>query len=288
MAKIVVGISVFFIYTLMVMGNIVTTTGSGLACPDWPLCYGTLTPPMRLDIWIEWSHRLLGATTGFLILSSTILVWFKGRGVGRWLTGSSLGLLLLGATFGGVIVLVEAPLLEGPLHILIVSFHIILATIIFALMIITFRKLPGSDVSGDDKWIYILLFAVVSVQVILGIFVRYGEAGLACPDFPLCQGEVVPPLVDFETTIHFVHRVMALTIFLITSAYLFIAIKSGEDIKNAAITFGLVIAQATLGISVVLSGMFLPYIVAHGGIGFLLLGWLTYRSAPMLIKAQPA
>lgn len=288
MARIMVGISVFFIYTLMVMGNIVTTTGSGLACPDWPLCYGTLTPPMHLDIWIEWSHRLLGGATGLLILTSTILVWLKGRGVGRWLTGSSLGLLCLGAIFGGVIVLVEAPLLEGPLHILIVSFHIILATIIFALMIITYRKLPGSNASNDDKWIYIFLFVVVSVQVILGILVRYGEAGLACPDFPMCQGEWAPPLVDFETTIHFIHRVVALTIFLITSAYLFIAIKSGEDIKNASITFGLVIAQATFGISVVLSGMFLPYIVAHGGIGFLLLGWLTYRSAPMLIKAQPA
>ena len=47
---VLLGATVFFTYLLMVMGSFVTSTGSGLACPDWPLCYGTVTPPLRLHI----------------------------------------------------------------------------------------------------------------------------------------------------------------------------------------------------------------------------------------------
>ena len=69
------GATVLCTYLLMVMGTFVTSTGSGLACPDWPLCYGTVVPPRYLSIWFEWSHRLLGGLTGFFVLLSTLCVW---------------------------------------------------------------------------------------------------------------------------------------------------------------------------------------------------------------------
>ncbi len=56
----ILGGSIVSAYILMVMGTFVTSTGSGLACPDWPLCYGTVSPPLELSIWFEWGHRLLG------------------------------------------------------------------------------------------------------------------------------------------------------------------------------------------------------------------------------------
>ena len=283
MTRIFVGLSILFTYLLMVMGNVVTTTGSGLACPDWPLCYGTVVPPLNINIWFEWGHRLLGGTTGALILVSTIMIWMKTRGPARWLSVSALGLIGVGAVFGGVIVLIEAPTLQGLLHLGVISFHIMLSTVIFTLMILTFRKLKGTESSPGDG-IYLLFLAVVFLQVFVGIFVRYGQATLACPDFPLCQGSLIPQLTNFKTTIHFTHRVIALIIFLITGAYLVQAIRLGRDVLSAAVTFGLVVAQGTFGALVVLSGMFLPFIISHGAVGFLLLGWIVYRSAPALFR----
>lgn len=289
MERVLVGLSILFTYLLMVMGNVVTTTGSGLACPDWPLCYGTVVPPFKTQIWFEWGHRLLGGVTGLLILASTAAVWLKKRGAAsRWLTTSALVLLAVGVVFGGVIVLIEAPLLQGVLHLAVVSFHIVLATIIFTLMILAFRGLPG-PAAPDGRGIYPLLFALIFTQALIGILVRYGQASLACPDFPLCQGELLPALDSFKVTIHFIHRVMALTIFLITGWRLSRAVKSGHDVKGASVTFGLVTVQATFGALVVLSGMFLPFIITHGAVGFLLLGWVTYRSAPVFLagRARP-
>ena len=45
-------------FALIVIGGIVRVTGSGDACPDWPLCHGSIIPPFELRIWIEWTHRL--------------------------------------------------------------------------------------------------------------------------------------------------------------------------------------------------------------------------------------
>src|SRR5690242_18929753 len=44
-------------YLLIVVGAIVRSTGSGLGCPDWPLCNGGFVPPPQITAWIEFSHR---------------------------------------------------------------------------------------------------------------------------------------------------------------------------------------------------------------------------------------
>jgi len=283
MNKILIGLSIAFTYLLMVMGNIVTTTGSGLGCPDWPLCYGTMLPPMHIQTWIEWTHRLLGGATGLLILGAAIATWRTTKGTVRILTMSALGLLGLGSLFGGLIVKLEAPLLEGALHILVISFHIILATAIFTLMILAFRKLD-QDKAKRENSVYPVMFGLVLLQVILGIFVRYAHAAMACSaEFPLCNGQVIPEFYDFGITIHFFHRVVAYIVFFFAGGYMIKALKDKDDALNATITFGLVVLQAGIGIGVIHSGMFLPLIVGHGGVGFLLLGWIAYRSAPGIL-----
>src|SRR2546428_7847457 len=44
-------------YGLIVLGSVVRTTGSGLACPDWPLCEGRIIPRLELPVMVEWLHR---------------------------------------------------------------------------------------------------------------------------------------------------------------------------------------------------------------------------------------
>src|SRR5688500_16107579 len=88
-------VTVGFTYFLMVWGNLVSSTGSGLACPDWPLCHGTVTPPLRIDIILEWGHRLLAATATILIVATVWRVLKSDHDAGLKRAGKVLLALLL-------------------------------------------------------------------------------------------------------------------------------------------------------------------------------------------------
>ena len=279
----ILGVTILFLYFLMVMGTFVTSTGSGLACPDWPLCYGSGTPPLKLSIWFEWGHRLLGGITGLLIITSTLLVWRHYRGVPRLLTGIVVGLLLLAVFIGGITVLSEAPYLDSLIRIAIVSSHLIIATLVLISLLFILRRIAEERHVGESGY-HFFLFCAVYFQVILGILVRYSKASLVCPDFPLCQGKVIPALSNYAVALHFSHRALALTVVLLTAILLVRAIRKRSGVETSFITLTLVLLQAVFGILIVLTGMFLPLIIMHGATGFLLLGWLAYQAAPFLFR----
>lgn len=279
----VLGITIFFMYLLMVMGTFVTSTGSGLACPDWPLCYGTVRPPFKMHIWFEWGHRLLGAITGTLIFTSAIIVWRRYKGAARFLVFTLASLLSIAVILGGITVLIEAPYLDNILRIATVSSHLIIATLVLISLVFLLRRVAKkqwSDMSGY----YFMLFGAVYSQVILGILVRYSKASLACPDFPLCQGNIIPYFSDYAVVLHFSHRVMAMIVVLLTILLIRVSIKNGTGIEKSLLTLTIVLTQAVFGASIVLTGMFLPFIILHGATGFILLGWLAYQSAPYIFK----
>ncbi|MDH4183300.1 MAG: COX15/CtaA family protein [Nitrospinota bacterium] len=283
MIRVVVGLAIVATYFLMVMGNLVTSTKSGLACPDWPLCHGAVIPPPPYNNWIEMGHRLMASLTGTLVLVSTILIWLKREGVIKWLSLAALLLVGVVAGFGAFVVLTEAPNLESLFDVLLISTHIILATTIFTIMIFVLRLLPES---GHEKveLFYPAFLALVVLQVLIGILVRYGQATMACPDFPLCRGLWIPELADLKVTIQYLHRINALIIFAVALGYMLNCFQKGRDQVNASITFTFILAQATLGAYIVWSSMYLPLIVLHGANGFALFGWLVYRTVPYFRK----
>src|SRR5437870_9805823 len=65
-------------YLLIVVGGLVRASGSGLGCPDWPLCYGQPVPPAQTASVIEYSHRALGAVASTLI-ALTLVFWARAR-----------------------------------------------------------------------------------------------------------------------------------------------------------------------------------------------------------------
>ena len=284
-----VGGSVLSAYVLMVMGNLVTSTNSGLACPDWPLCYGSVKPPMEVDIWIEWTHRLLGSLTGLLILASTILVWKNYKGAPRYITGAVLALLLTGAALGGVIVLTEAPLLDSVPSVLIISSHLLIATLVLTGLVFTFRYVSGdramSHVDSQTR-VFALLFGLVYVQVVIGILVRYSGASLACDGFPLCNGQVVPEFTDGLVTLHFIHRLTAFAI-LFTAIWAVVrALWASVGAGRPLFTLAVIVLQGAFGVTIVLTGKFLPVVVMHGATGFFLLGWLAYQAMPFFFYSD--
>lgn len=277
------GATVLFTYMLMIMGTFVTSTGSGLACPDWPLCYGSVKPPLEMSIWFEWGHRLLGGATGILIITSTIIIWRKCSGLPRTFMLTVIGLLASAVLLGGLTVVIEAPLLSSVAHVAVISSHLVIATMVLICLIFTLRYVGSKRLVASSGY-FKLLFAVVYSQVILGILVRYSGATLACPDIPFCNGELIPTLSNSLIALHFMHRVTAVLVFLITGTVLYKSIRSGTGIFHFAVAFGLVILQAAFGVLIVYSGMFLPFIILHGATGFLLLGFLAYHAMPGLFR----
>ena len=59
-------------YILILLGAYVKAINAGLACPDWPLCYGKYIPDIKDHrIFAEWFHRLWAMCNGFLLLGIT-------------------------------------------------------------------------------------------------------------------------------------------------------------------------------------------------------------------------
>lgn len=206
---------------LIVAGAAVTSTGSGDAVPDWPLSYGTLTPPMIGGILFEHSHRLIAGFTGILVALMAVWLWVAaaGRRI-RWLGILALCAVLIQALLGGLRVLViSTPAVQdgfssvfGPLNfstvrIVIAVIHGFFAQsivcLLFAIALFTSRKWNGlrQEVSGGGLRpafgralrLSVALVVMVFLQLLLGTLVRHTGAGLIIPDFPLSFGHLFPP-----------------------------------------------------------------------------------------------
>src|ERR1700716_4667979 len=86
-------LTAIFAYLQIALGGVVRVSGSGLGCPDWPLCHGRPYPPADLHAIIEYSHRAVGTVTGVLIIATVVLAWVvyrTRRPIVAWLASASL------------------------------------------------------------------------------------------------------------------------------------------------------------------------------------------------------
>src|SRR2546428_3754845 len=101
--------TVFVTFALIVIGGIVRTTGSGLGCPDWPLCYGQPVPPYDIHSQIEFSHRLTTTLVSLSVLGLAGWATWQYRRQRAIVAGAWLALVLLVAqiALGAIVVLFE-------------------------------------------------------------------------------------------------------------------------------------------------------------------------------------
>src|SRR5512137_1946521 len=98
-------------FLLIVMGGVVCMTGSGLGCPDWPMCYGGIIPPVDMGAIIETTHRFLAALTSPLIVAAAVMGWRRHRSI-WWLSRPpviAVALVLAVVVFGAFAVLTGLP-----------------------------------------------------------------------------------------------------------------------------------------------------------------------------------
>ena len=238
---------------LLLLGSVVHATGSSLACPDWPTCYGTMVPAMEGGVFWEHLHRLVA---GGLILM-WLLAWWLARKDGvsqRVLRGCAAGLVLLlvQSVFGGVTVLLQLPPAVSITH-LGLAFLFLGLTV--ALAVESAPEQAGTAVPSPALRSTLRSWgtagaALVLAQALLGGLVRHLEAGMACPDVPLCLGQLVPSLEHPLVAVHFAHRVLALVTGLaVVIAALAVTRRARGRIRTLALrSVWLVLAQIALGV----------------------------------------
>ena len=195
-------------FALVVLGALVRAHNAGLACPDWPLCFGALVPAFNTQVLFEWSHRGLAGCVSLGLLALTLVLWRRPAlraGVGRPLTLAWL-LLSVQIVLGGLTVLLRLAPWTVTAHLLVgTSFCV-------ALLWIT-RSLAEGETAGIALpgalrlWLTASVVALVA-QIALGGMVSSHGAGLACTHFPTCDGGSLVPALHGLVGLHTLHRLV--------------------------------------------------------------------------------
>ena len=292
---------------LIFIGSLVTSTGSGLAVPDWPLSYGTLFPPMVGGILYEHGHRMAAAVVGLLVvIQALVITWREPRRWVRVLAWVAVGAIVAQGVLGGLTVLF---LLPTPISMT----HAVLAQTLFLVLILIAHAQSGdwrrrAPERAGVAWRPIaVLLGVVYLQLLLGALMRHTESGLAIPDFPLMGGTLLPrfdermldavnaarfdlhlaPVARGQVIVHFLHRLGALATLAVLALVNVTAMRRPAHRRVTQLVGaidGLVVVQVTLGALTVLTAKSPIVASLHVLIGASLLGatwWCLLCSRPV-------
>ncbi|SAK78606.1 cytochrome oxidase assembly [Caballeronia glebae] len=317
-----VWLTTFLTLDLIMFGGFTRLTDSGLGCPDWPGCYGTSSPfiahaqiaaayhalptgPVSMvKAWIEMLHRYFAMAIGVLIIAQVIIAWtarIKKRPlhVSPWWPTGILLLILLQGAFGAWTVTLK-------LQPVIVTTHLLLGLALLGVLgwlAARMTPIPSLD-SAAARWMPAAAFGLLLlvVQIALGGWVSTNYAVLACTDFPLCNGQWVPPM-NFEhgfhlwralgmtgdgdvisqdalVAIHWTHRTFAVVVVLYL-LWLALRLRRFESLRKPANgVLLMIVVQFLTGMSNIVLQWPLPVAVAHNGgaaILLLLLVMLNFR-----------
>jgi heme A synthase len=202
------------VFALVVLGGIVRVTGSGLGCPDWPLCHGGILPPLELKPMIEFSHRLAASfLVGPLVVITCGVAWVAYRRE-RWLVFPAtiaLLLLLAQALLGGATVTNELPGAAVAAHLALgeaLLACLVLISVVAHRGPLSFGS-PNRAMGQPDRFPLLAVASAAAVYLLLisGSYVTVSGATGACFDWPLCQGDVLPE--QRLQVIHMAHRFAA-------------------------------------------------------------------------------
>ncbi len=114
----------------MFIGGYVSAAGLGLTCPDWPLCPGGILPTE--EYFIEWTHRLVAATTGALVIATMVACLINKNADFKIKVTSSLGTVLVITQ-----IVLGALVIDLQLHAVLVAIHLGIGVLLFAMVLLT-------------------------------------------------------------------------------------------------------------------------------------------------------
>lgn len=266
-------------FVLVIAGGLVTSTGSGLAVPDWPLSYGMYFPPMVGGIFYEHGHRMIAGVVGILTMILGLWLWRSEPRVWvRRLGAAAVVAVLAQAGLGGLTVIFLLPTAVSVAH---AGLAMAFFSITSALALVTSSSWHGKVEPAPTgpgvplPRLAALTTLAVYAQILAGAVVRHTGSGLACPDFPLCNGAVVPAISSLGVGLHMLHRLGAVGIaIMVVWTYRRVTAKHATDTRlvvPATIALSLVGVQFLLGALTVWNALAVEPTTAHVGGGALLL-----------------
>ncbi|HEY6842681.1 MAG TPA: COX15/CtaA family protein, partial [Thermoanaerobaculia bacterium] len=249
--KFVAAATLFLIFA----GAMVTSTGSGLAVPDWPLSYGMVMPPMVGGIFYEHGHRMIAATVGFLTVLQAIWLQISARRKFLKVLGwCAVGAVIAQGVLGGLTVLFLLPPAISIAHAGLAEIFLCLNVSIAFFASAGFDRLRAMEKGAAPVAGTTALVLLTYGQILIGALMRHLGAGLAIPTFPL---PILPPSTSLPVIVNYAHRIGALIVAL-TIVALFIRMLRFEvrhPLRQIATLLVAVVAvQIALGAYTIWSG----------------------------------
>jgi cytochrome c oxidase assembly protein subunit 15 len=292
-------------FAVIALGAYVRLSDAGLGCPDWPGCYGhwlgvpdaaheqlaaqeafPVRPLNTGKAWKEMIHRYLAGTLGLLILSLGLLAWRRDirRNQPPMLPTLLLAIVCIQAALG----MWTVTLLLKPV---IVTLHLIggmtTLSLLVGLQLANGKPINTAGIGQGTRLLAAGALLVIIIQIGLGGWVSSNYAALACPDFPLCQGQWRPnmdfghafnlhrelgmtsdgQLLPFAalTAIHWSHRLGAMVLTVVAGMLAIALVRTGAPRWRSWgwILSGLLATQISLGVANVLLALPLALAIAH-------------------------
>ena len=257
------------VIALVVIGGATRVMEAGLACPDWPLCFGSLLPgrQMNVQVFLEWFHRLDAFVIGIALVVMAVATTLQRRQLPRWLPWLAIGLMVLVAMQGGLGALTVTQLLPSA----VVTAHLALALTLVALLSGLTQRLLHPAAAVAPLWWRIgasLGLLSVFVQCLLGGRMATAWAGQRC----LAGGEACQLVLS--------HRLTAMPVVVVVLGFAGAAVLAGGWARQQGAWLGgaglLGLGQGGLGVLPPRLGLSQPAVtVAHQLVAALLIALLA-------------
>ncbi len=239
-------------YGVAVLGSWVRINGAGMTCPDWPLCNGSLFPPLAHGVVWEWSHRLLVVFEAPLVAAVIVTAWPQRPREPLirptiWLVGSLFALqIALGAA--------TVHLSNNPISV-VVHWGTAMAFLASLIALAIFARSAHTAAPGIHRPAGSPVLAVLSgtsaiafLTMCIGAFVSSSGAGLACQSIPGCAGSVV--MFGTGQYVQMLHRLVGATCLLMAAASFALSWKASQRVRwLTALGLTLIFGQVLLGLA---------------------------------------
>ncbi len=244
-------------YVLVVLGALVRAHGAGLACPDWPLCFGDVIPRLDFKVAFEFGHRVLAGSVAILFVllaRATLRQPVLGPRL-RTALALAAGLLALQIVLGGLTVL---QLLAS----WTVTSHLVTGNAFALALVLIGRRVgerSGSTTVPSERAASRLervattaVAGLLICQIVLGGLVSSSYAGLVCPDWPTCMnGEYFPTFTGIQG-LHVLHRTVGYSLLGALLATAFLARRHPALSRWLGLASALALCQVGVGVANVL------------------------------------